>query len=384
MELVTSFKAGPSCVLVNLRNVSRVHQFSGLAHLPLAERLALQDAEFGMSIKPEHLYADDALVARKALLYSEAVVLNDPAQLLSSQPDLLSLAENGSMTARADDGPWEMLWQSAVSQLGLLHKLVQAGIVTLYPMVDFAFGMKTETQAGREREQIAELQELYADARWRTLLGGLGCGNWQQAGVQVGWMLGQFAWRNIVVPGVTPWLPDSTCLSTLASIEKSLGDSFLGAESLTLARMSSQVGIDVAKVSDEDIITMRGSEALFATWRQIVAELSPEADRLAVDRAADVRTLVRAKEMLWRAELDRRVGNGGVLAGLLDANPITCGLISGGVAVASGIPPGLAAASALGGGLATPLLRLFANLSGTARSRARQAAVSAHFMALEG
>jgi hypothetical protein len=39
-------------------------------------------------------------------------------------------------------------------------------------------------------------------------------------------------------------------------------------------------------------VAMRAGEALFAIWRQIVADLTPETDRLAVDGTAGFRTLV--------------------------------------------------------------------------------------------
>jgi hypothetical protein len=107
-------------------------------------------------------------------------------------------------------------------------------------------------------------------------------------------------------------------------------------------------------------------------------------DRLGIDNAADVKTLVRSKQMIWRAELNRLTGQGRVLSGLLDTNPIACGIITGGVAAASGMPPALSAASAMGGGLITPLLKLFGNMAGKAGANARDRAVSAHFMALEG
>ena len=51
---------------------------------------------------------------------------------------------------------------------------------------------------------------------------------------------------------------------------------------------------------------MRGSEALFAPWRQLLAELCLEADRRRIDETADIATLVRSKQMLWRSELERR------------------------------------------------------------------------------
>ena len=52
---------------------------------------------------------------------------------------------------------------------------------------------------------------------------------------------------------------------------------------------------------------MRRNEELFATWRRFVAKLCLEVDRLSLDNhPADVATLVQAKEILWRAELDRR------------------------------------------------------------------------------
>jgi hypothetical protein len=94
--------------------------------------------------------------------------------------------------------------------------------------------------------------------------------------------------------------------------------------------------------------------------------------------------LVQAKEILWRAELDRQIGRGGVLSGLFDGNSIACGLTTGGVAVAGGMPAALSAASALGGGLVTPLVRLLSNLTGGRGAESLKRAVASHFMALEG
>jgi hypothetical protein len=225
---------------------------------------------------------------------------------------------------------------------------------------------------------------LYGADRWQTILNGLSFKNNLEAGIHSGWALGQFAWRNVVLPNATPWLPNKECLDALTGIGRLLNAHLLGPENLTVARFSSQIGVDPDKVTDEDIIAMRGSEELFATWRQLVAELCLEVDRIGIDDTADTATLVRSKQMLWRAELERRTGRGGVLAGLLDANSIACGIITGGVAALSGMPPALSIASALGGGLITPLIRLFGNLAGAADTNARERAVSAHFMALEG
>jgi hypothetical protein len=52
--------------------------------------------------------------------------------------------------------------------------------------------------------------------------------------------------------------------------------------------------------------------------------------------------------ILVKPQLDRQGGHGGVLAGLFDTNPIARGIIAGGVAAATGVPPALTAASALG------------------------------------
>ena len=225
---------------------------------------------------------------------------------------------------------------------------------------------------------------MYRTDEWASILRVLPFGDREEAGIHAGWALGQFAWRNVVLPGATPWMPTAHCLTALTSVERALKHRVLGPESLTLARLSSRLGIDLGKVSDDDIIAMRGSEALFATWRRLVAELCLEVDRLDIDNGADVTTLVKAKEALWHSELEQHTGRGGVLSGLFDTNPIVCGVITGGAALASGVSPALSAVSALGGGLVTPLLRLLGNLAGTSRATARKQAVSAHFKALEG
>ncbi len=216
------------------------------------------------------------------------------------------------------------------------------------------------------------------------MLKGLPFDDWEEAGIYGGWTLGQFAWRNVVLPGATPWIPDAKCLATLAGIERALKARLLEPESVTVARLSSQRGIDIGKVSDGDIIAMRQGEELFAMWRRLVADLTMEVDRLGLDSSADVTTLVRAKQVLWRTEFDRHTGRGTVLSGLFDANPVVCGVITGATALASGMSGPLTAASALGGGLVTPLLRLMANLRRKGGREVRSRAVQAHFMALEG
>jgi hypothetical protein len=117
---------------------------------------------------------------------------------------------------------------------------------------------------------------------------------------------------------------------------------------------------------------------------RFIAELCLEVDRLSLDNPADVATLVQAMEVLWRAELDRQIGRGGVLSGLFDGNSIACGLITGGAAVASGMPAALSAASALGGGLVNSLVRLLGNLTGGRGAKSLKRAKAAHFRALEG
>lgn len=150
------------------------------------------------------------------------------------------------------------------------------------------------------------------------------------------------------MPDATPWLPTKECLAALSGLGDALNHRLVGPKVLALARFSLRVGVDVAKVSDDDIIAIRSDEELFSTWRRFVAELCLEADWLAIDQARDVVTLVQAKQVLWRAEPDRQIGRGGALSDLFDANAIARGLITGGVATGSGMAPGLTAASALG------------------------------------
>jgi len=368
-------------LFINLRNDTRLHQFTELTRTDLAAQPARSEASWRILVK-QQIAMDETSIARQALLYSEGVILHDPAEMLRSDRyhrELPELQSNGVT--------WKELWQSAYFRLACLEKLVRGGCIVLIPtaMVHEALASNSSgSRSEREREQLDELRSLYGTGQWRALLSGLPFKDTLEAGIYAGWALGQFAWRNVVLPHATPWLPNKACLDALTGIGRALGAHLLSPENLTLARLSSQIGVDVARISDDDIVAMRSNEALFATWRRLVAELCLEAERLNIDDAADVTTLVRSKQFLWRAELEKQIGRGTVLAGLFDSSPIACGIITGGVAVASGMPPALTAASALGGGLVTPLIRLFCNLTGAAGVKAREHAVTAHFLALEG
>jgi hypothetical protein len=378
-DTIRTMRGDRGTLLVCSRMLTPVHQYLALLDLDPVDRLDRSERAWRILVKPQ-INLDEAVIARKALLYSDGVMLRDPAQLLRP-------SRHVTFGDEPDGDLWRELWLSAICQLGLVHKLVRAGIVSLYPastIVGEAFLNRSDKFARREERQVAELRSLYRADRWTSILQDLPFEDPETAGIYAGWALGQFAWRNITLPGATPWIPNAQCLAALTGVERALNGRILGPDSLTVARLSSRVSIDIGKVSDDDMIAMRSNEELFATWRRLVAELCMELDRLGIDSAADVATLVSAKSELWRSELDRHAGRGGVLSGLFDANPIVCGVITGVAALASGVPPALTAASALGGGLVTPLMRLFANLTGAPGAKRRKRAVNAHFMALEG
>src|SRR5271157_4183755 len=110
---------------------------------------------------------DEAVIARKALLYSDAVVIRDPAELLrpwgrDAQDAKLSGHEH-----------WPELWRSAVWQLGVVHKLVRTGIVSFYPAATISSQASYDRSnrfAQRERQQEAELRALYRTDEWASVL----------------------------------------------------------------------------------------------------------------------------------------------------------------------------------------------------------------------
>jgi hypothetical protein len=378
-DTIRTMRGHRGTLLVCSGMLTRVHQYLMLLDMDPADRLGRSERAWRIQVKPQ-INLDEAVIARKALLYSDGVMLRDPAQLLR-------LSRYVALSDEPDGDVWRKLWHSAICQLGLVHKLVRAGIVSLYPastIVEEAFFNRSDKFARREESQTTELRSLYRADRWTSILQDLPFEDPETAGIYAGWALGQFAWRNITLPGATPWIPNAQCLAALTGVERALSGHVLGPDSLTVGRLSSRVSIDISKVSDDDMIAMRSNEELFATWRRLVAELCMELDRLSIDSAADVATLIGTKSELWRAELDRHTGRGGMLSGLFDANPIVCGIITGGATLASGVSPALTAVSALGGGLVTPLMRLFANLAGAPGAKRRKRAVNAHFMALEG
>ncbi len=358
-------------LLVCPRVLSTLHQYLSLIGVDPSEEPERAGLGWRIMVQPQ-IKLDDAVAARKALLFSKGVVVRDPAELLMP----------GS-----DTEGWQSRWASAFCYLGLMAKLVRADCVRLHPVGTVLHAVakdRTLEQARIEREQAEELRTLYCSPEWTEVLAGLPFADHDEAGIYAGWALGQFAWRNVVAPDATPWLPTKECLTALSALGNVIDRREVGPEAMTMARFSSKVGVNIARVSDDDLIAIRRNEELFATWRSLVAELCLEVDRLAIDEQADVVTLVQAKEALWLAELDRRIGQGGVLSGVFDASAIACGVITGSVGVASGMTPGLSAASALGGGLINPLIKLVGNLAGGNSNSATRRAVAAHFMALEG
>jgi hypothetical protein len=358
-------------LLVCPRVLTPLHQYLTLIGVDAVKEPERAQLGWRIIVQPQ-IKLDDAVTARKALLFSKGVTVRDPAELLVSGRDTES---------------WKPRWESVFCYLGVLAKLVRADCVRLHPVGRLLHAVaadRTLEQARIEREQTEELRALYRSPRWTDILAELPFADRDEAGIHAGWALGQFAWRNVVAPDATPWLPTKECLTALSALGNVIDRREVGPETITMARFSSKIGVNVSEITDDDLVAIRRNEALFATWRSLVAELCLEVDRLAIDEQADVLTLVQAKEALWLAELERRIGEGGFLSGLFDPGAIACGLITGGVAVAGGMTPELSVASALGGGLINPLIRLVGNLAGRAGKGAMRRAVAAHFMALEG
>lgn len=115
-----------------------------------------------------------------------------------------------------------------------------------------------------EREQAAELEAFYRSPRWVEVLQRLPFSSADDAAVYAAWALGQFAWKNVIMPDATPWLPSKECLAAFAGLHDVLQESDVAPDVLA-GRLSSQVGVDLAKVSDEDIVALRRNEELFST-----------------------------------------------------------------------------------------------------------------------
>lgn len=321
----------------------------------------------------ENAFRDVSADIRRALLYAEHIVIRDPA---------LALDDEDKIYYPNDPDRWRKnAWEFVYLRLGLIYRLVNAGIVQLFPLSQMH--PPRTVRDGRDAE-LQNLNSIYFSDDFRRVLKSSAYFARPKNRGHLGIALGQFAVRNAEYPKARAWLKSLDQYHALSELEKLLNAEFLSSNDVNLQRLSSLVTIDPLRCSDEDFISMRKNEELFSLWRGIVSSTTIDMASYPAASARELRALVDSRQELWRAALNDRIGKSRVLEGVLDRNAIVCGLISAGAAVASAASSAIVAAAALGGGLAVPLLNLLSNANQVAAGAAPRRAVSAHFMSLGG
>jgi hypothetical protein len=255
--------------------------------------------------------------------------------------------------------------------------LVNAGLIALAPSVRL-------NDVRNDQGEMWNLQRLYRSAEFRELLNSSIYLRDRDNLADLGVALGQFASRNAEFPRAQVWIGEPRQNRALAELGRVLAESIMPAGQVALYRLSTFAGIDPLKCSDEDLITMRRDEELFSLWRAIISTTLAELANHDYVASTDIEVLINSQQAYWKSALDERIGRSKSIREILDTNAITCGLITGGMAIASGASLGMATVAGLGEGLAIPLLNLFAGANVLPEAMAKRRALTRHFMALGG
>lgn len=197
--------------------------------------------------------------------------------------------------------------------------------------------------------------------------------------------LEHFDFRNQFAPEADVYIHSSQATEIMKLLDKYIGK--ISKDAFLLNFLSSQVGIDVDRLSSADIMHLRRDEELFAIWRQIVRDSLSEIER---DYQPDqlnrelVQKILKDRSLLWKDKIAARTRSSSALANIFDRTSITLGFMSGVIAQLTTADPALSLASAAAGGAAAPFFNLMFNLADNAAKRNVGKACRNHFMCVGG
>jgi hypothetical protein len=118
---IRTLQADRGTLFVCSNILSRLHQYLALLELDPVERLERSKGAWRLQVKPQ-IGLDEAVIARQALLYSETVVIRDPAEVLRPlEHDTPQVLQPWWDTKSDAEGAWRELWRSAFCGLGVVQ-----------------------------------------------------------------------------------------------------------------------------------------------------------------------------------------------------------------------------------------------------------------------